>query len=100
MGKKRLVRRGEEIRGAGWVHAIPSTSAPTRSAGRCGARVAIRMASSVSKDAPRELLGAGVRLFKDGRNPTLAAMRRGPARPNRNHEQGLEALFGVLERRA
>lgn len=42
-------------------------------------------------DAPRELLGAGVRLFKDGRNPkdgqSLAAMRRVPKQARKRRDR-------------
>jgi CRISPR-associated endonuclease Csn1 len=55
------------------------------------------------EDAPLELLGAGVRLFKDGRNPkdgqSLAAMRRVPKQARKRRDRFVlrrEALTAAL----
>ncbi|WP_378946761.1 type II CRISPR RNA-guided endonuclease Cas9 [Mesorhizobium sp. ANAO-SY3R2] len=55
------------------------------------------------RDAPLELLGAGVRLFKDGRNPkdgqSLAAMRRVPKQARKRRDRFVlrrEALIAAL----
>ncbi|KQZ15465.1 hypothetical protein ASD44_16435 [Mesorhizobium sp. Root554] len=55
------------------------------------------------KDAPLELLGAGVRLFKDGRNPkdgqSLATMRRIPRQARKRRDRFVlrrEALVAAL----
>lgn len=55
------------------------------------------------RDAPLELLGAGVRLFKDGRNPkdgqSLAAMRRVPKQARKRRDRFVlrrEALVAAL----